>query len=316
MTKPNNDHPTTLRLADAAMLDPSQRDREPKAGDVGFSTFAIRAVDVDARTVTAVVSTPDIDRYEEIVEPKAFKKWLKTFMGNPVFCAGHQYVGRAGEPTVIGHWTELRVTDEGLVGTAQFANSELGEQYWQLYRDAHMRAFSVGWITHNYEMREFELEKGVTKKIRVFTEVELVEISAVAVPANREALVRAAAATLGATLDEKRDTIVTRLDTLTSEIMGIKDTVGEIALRNEGMQASDHSIADQVIKAIKEQLSADPGGELAMLIQDVVEASQCRARGHSDESDDVTPADDTPKPKPVEKVQPDPLRRLFVRDKE
>jgi hypothetical protein len=48
---------------------------------------------------------------------------------------------------------------------------------------------SVGFITHAFEMREMEFD-GSTQRVRVFTDVELIEISAVAIPANRESLIR------------------------------------------------------------------------------------------------------------------------------
>jgi hypothetical protein len=54
-----------------------------------------------------------------------------------------------------------------------------------------MRAFSVGFLVHGWELRRFEDEEtGEPYKARVFTDVELIEISAVAVPANREAVAK------------------------------------------------------------------------------------------------------------------------------
>ena len=74
------------------------------------------------------MSTPNVDRYEEIVEPQAFRKWLPTFMKNPIMVAVHTYIAPNGEPTIIGKWLELRITEEGLLGTAQFAKTELAEK--------------------------------------------------------------------------------------------------------------------------------------------------------------------------------------------
>jgi HK97 family phage prohead protease len=183
------------------LLDPSHRELAPATGDLGCSRGVVRKIDAANRTLDAVVSTPNVDRYEEIVLPAAFEKWLGRFMENPVFIAGHQYGGRSGEPTVIGHWKEMRVAEEGVVGKAVFADTPLANQYWQLYEQGHMRAFSVGWITHGWEWRDPNDIKAIAKatgpKIRVFTEVELIEVSAVAIPANRESLVRAASALRG-----------------------------------------------------------------------------------------------------------------------
>jgi len=103
------------------LLDPTQRDREPQPGQIGVVRAFVQpgSIDEDNRTMRFVGSTRNLDRYGEIVEPKAFEKWLPTFMANPVFVAGHVYIGMSGEPTTIGHWLDMQVTDEGLEGTAR-----------------------------------------------------------------------------------------------------------------------------------------------------------------------------------------------------
>lgn len=191
--------PTPTKYIDEKhrILDPRHREIEPSKGDVAGRAGIVKAVNAQDRTVTGMVSTRNTDRFEEIIEPRAFAPWLEKFMQNPVFLAGHQHVGfDAADPTVLGSWTALEITDDGLQGTAQFLpeGDPLADAYWRRYAAGAMRAFSVGFIVHQWEMREFELEPGAMKKIRVFTEVELLEISAVSVPANRESLVNAASA--------------------------------------------------------------------------------------------------------------------------
>ncbi len=265
-----------LKLADASLfLDPTRREVEPHQGAIGCSIARVKGIDAGTRSVTALVSTPNPDRYEEIVEPKAFEQWLDVFMTNPVFCAGHTYVGWAGEPTVIGHWTSIKVTQEGLEATCEFARTELAEQYWQLYSGGHMKAFSVGWITHEYKMQEYELAPGVKKTIRVFTEVELIEISAVAIPANRESLVRAASALAPAHAPGN-----------------VPGNAAGNASGKSGAQNDPADLADLMreIRELKQIVhngySAEPGGALHMLILDIVE--QAQAAGHGDR-DDVPP---------------------------
>lgn len=266
-------------------LDPSQRELAPQKRDQGASYMMVRSVDRTKRTVTAAVSTPNVDRYEEIVEPKAFKLWLPTFMANPVFCAGHQYVGLSGEPTVIGSWQSMDVTDKELVGTAQFANTPLADQYLSLFAENHMRAFSVGWITHEWEMREFDMGEGIKKRIRVFTEVELIEVSAVAIPANRQSLVRAASAGVPA------GTGLIDYDQLADKVLA--------------------KLSPGLAKAIKEQLNTDPGGHLCTLIQDVVMSTQ--GQGDQGDDDDDVPEND---PAPVDKGHSSELKSVLVGIKE
>lgn len=261
------------------LLDPRSRDLEPAEGDVACIGGQVKGVDVENRTITAVVSNNSVDRFQEIVEASAFAKWLPTFMQNPVFLAGHRHVGfDAAEPTTIGSWQDMRVADNQLIGTAKFADTPLADRYWNLYRDGHMRAFSVGFIVHQWEMREFELAPGVSKKIRVFTEVELIEVSAVAVPANREALARAAAA-------------------LEAGWSGDGAGGTDAATLAKFIKDLDTSIDERLEAALVKHLSTDPGSPLCTLIQDVVEtcASAGHLRGHDDDATAKGRADESAK---------------------
>ena len=142
----------------------------------------VKAVDAERRAVSAVLSTGSVDRYGEIIEPKAFEKRLPRFAENPVLLADHDHTRQ------IGHWENVRVTARGLEGDAIFAETELAEEHFQLYAGGHRKAFSVGFIAHDAKTENREVD-GQTRKVRVFTDVELVECSSVAIPANTEALV-------------------------------------------------------------------------------------------------------------------------------
>jgi HK97 family phage prohead protease len=256
------------------ILDPTQRDREPRQGQIGeVRGFVVpQSIDEEARTMRFACSSNQLDRYGEIVEPAAFQKWLPTFMANPVFVAGHVYIGNNGEATTIGRWTDLQVTDQGLEGTVQFMGDDdpLARQYWQRYSKGFQRAVSVGFITHAHEMQEREIE-GVTQRVRVFTEVELVEISAVAIPANRESLVRAASAT------------------------SAPGGAPESAAPAEHQQPSDglqKTIQQTVKQEIQKCLDAGPGSPMATLFDQVVAAHQDGGGlglGFEDDDDDLPP---------------------------
>lgn len=239
------------------LLDPRSRELEPEQGDFSCAELAVRKIDADQRTVEAIVSTGEVDRYQEIVEPSAFKKWLKHFQANPVMLAAHDHSAwSTGEPTVIGKWMDIRITDKGLVATGKFmADDELAERYWRRYRDGYMRAFSVGFIAHSWEMREFTLAEGVSKRLRVFTEAELLEISAVAVPANRGALAVAASALAGRTAPSGSDG---------SGSGGIDYTQLAKALLDGGL---GNTITQQINSVL-----TDPVGPVDSMIREVVAA--------------------------------------------
>lgn len=151
----------------------------------------VTKTDEGARTITALASTGCVDRSGETIDPAAFKQSLGTYRRNPVLLAGHVYASESGEPTVIGKVLKIAVTQRGLPFEARFAETDLADQYWQLYQGGFMRAFSVGFLPKKWESRRMEID-GEYRAVRAYTEVELLEISAVAVPANAEALSRMA----------------------------------------------------------------------------------------------------------------------------
>ncbi len=250
-------------------LDPSQRYAEPQRGQIGHARMAVKSIDEQARQIHFVCSTAEVDRYGEVVLPTAYAASLPAFMRNPVFQAGHVYVGTSGEPTTIGHWVKVWVSPEGLEGIAQFDDEDpLAVRYWNLYRKGHMKAVSVGFIANTWEMRE--LDPAVPgKRTRVFTEVELIEVSAVAIPANPAALMRAAAA-------------------FGSSPALLLDSAGAA---NAGSGALNVEQLAQALEPLLERslarlLDAGPGGRLCTLIQDVAEAVHgCGGFGDPDECD-------------------------------
>jgi len=231
------------------ILNPLRRDLEPEPGSRGFIPFAVKGVNEKQRTVSAYVSTPNSDRHNEVIDTEAFRKWLPTFMENPVMLAGHSHGGADGSPSVIGHWIAIDIRRDGLYGTAKFLkNDELAEAWFTRFVQRAVRAFSVGFIPKQWEMRDFpEHNEGKSKRLRVFTEVELIEISAVAVPANREALVRAADA--GSLWPDESRGVSNRRT-------------------NKTLQRSVQAL---IKSELNKALSPDPGGHLHMLIMETVE---------------------------------------------
>ncbi len=174
----------------SALVGGSQKGSLDGSGSVevkGAPFLQVKSVDEKARAITALASNDALDRHGEIILPSAFTKYLPRYLANPVFIASHCHRLADGRSPVIGSAAKAWVDKAGLWVVMKFAETELGEEYWQLYRTKHQRALSVGFIPHEYEYREVE---GVQRQ--VFTVVELLEISAVAVPSNPEALSRAA----------------------------------------------------------------------------------------------------------------------------
>jgi len=148
----------------------------------------VKSINSEDRTLDIIASTSDIDRDGEIILPSAFTEKIDSFKNNACILACHQHRLASGESPVIGSAIPetILVTDKDLRFKMRFADTPLGENYWSLYRDKHMKAFSCGFISLKGENREI---KG--KTVFVHTSVELLEVSAVPVPSNRAALARA-----------------------------------------------------------------------------------------------------------------------------
>ncbi len=154
--------------------------------DTIYKTFRaeVLGVNADEGTVDMLipVSTASVDRDGEIVEPSAFKKTLPKFMKRPVLVSSHDYRDLTSQ---IGEWTKLKITDSGVEGKPKYYINEGNEQADWGFKLASkgMAAFSIGFIPK-------EWVDGTTEKEprRTYKEVELLEISQVIVPSNREAI--------------------------------------------------------------------------------------------------------------------------------
>jgi HK97 family phage prohead protease len=149
--------------------------------------FEVKGGDANKRQIEAIASAPSIDRDGEIISIEALKAALPGYLRNPVILASHVHKTDTGNSSVVGKCVAARVDSAGLHITVEFAKTALGEEYLGLYKDKHQRAFSIGFMPIRYEDRQI---KG--NLVRVFTEVELLEISCVAVPSNRDALSKSA----------------------------------------------------------------------------------------------------------------------------
>jgi len=128
------------------------------------------------------VSSGSVDRDGEIVEPLAFKKTLPKFMKRPVLVASHDYRDLTNQ---IGEWSKLKIGDSGMDGKPKYYINEGNEQAdwgFNLAKKG-MAAFSIGFIPKVWEDGD-----GEKSPRRTYKEVELLEISQVIVPSNREAI--------------------------------------------------------------------------------------------------------------------------------
>jgi len=147
----------------------------------------IRSLDEKRRTITFVASTEAVDRYGDIIRVAGWK--LDNYRKNPVVLWGH----RSGDPP-IGRCVEIGIESNppALVQKVEFATKDVypfADTVYRLYKDGFLRAVSVGFLPLEEPKPRFSLEGEYLGE--EFLSQELLELSAVAVPANPEALGRA-----------------------------------------------------------------------------------------------------------------------------
>ena len=147
-------------------------------------------------TLDFVASTATLDRYHEVIEPAGWR--LDSYRRNPVFQNAHNYgdilftLGKA-------LCTEVRTVNGGpaLFQRIQFATevNPVARIAYGLYKGGFLNAVSVGFIPLRWEDGGAERgaalagghQRGASPRRR-YLEQELLEVSAVAIPANPDAL--------------------------------------------------------------------------------------------------------------------------------
>lgn len=128
----------------------------------------------------AVATDNSIDRDNERINSAGWD--FTNFEKNPVLLWAHDY---RQEP--IGKVTNIRKQGNKILFTPKFAvnESKRAREIYDLYKGGYLNAFSVGFKPLEWKD---SVEDG--KNVREFTKAELLEISAVPVPANPNATVR------------------------------------------------------------------------------------------------------------------------------
>ena len=134
----------------------------------------------DADLLQMVASNETLDRYDEVIAADGWQ--LDHYQRNPVIQNAHQY----GDILfTIGRAESTAVVNGALVQTWRFAAKEnpMAKIARDLYRGRFLNASSVGFIP-----REWENGDKSAAFRRKYTKSELLEVSAVGIPANPDAL--------------------------------------------------------------------------------------------------------------------------------
>ena len=176
---------------------------------------------IGGRSLTFTASTERVARDGDIIEVAGWD--TKEFMRNPVFLWAHDShmppIGRVTATRKVktkGEERRLEV-DVDFAGLEQ--SHELAESVYRLYRDGFMKAVSVGFQVRGYRAPDSAEREtlGLGPYGQVITAAELLEVSAVPVPADPGALMTGGREFIGAGV---REDLVRMRDAASAEDRG------------------------------------------------------------------------------------------------
>lgn len=144
-----------------------------------YSALRIRSVNDDARVITGIATTPTPDRMGDIVEPLGvqFKNPMPLLWQHDADCPVGQVT--FGKPTKDGIPFEATLVDPATVESATLKDRL--QLAWDSIKSGLVRAVSIGFRPIEYSWMD---EGGMR-----FIECEVLELSAVTIPANAEATI-------------------------------------------------------------------------------------------------------------------------------
>jgi len=149
----------------------------PRCYHIPCKTLALDAQD-DEHRLRVTITTNTRDRHGDILEPGG--AMVASYLKNPVVLWAHEY-----RTLPIGRATSLVRDGESLKAEILFAPTDFAREVCGLYAKGFLNAWSVGFLPLEWEVIEDEDGKFTGYHI---TSWELIEFSAVPVPANPDAL--------------------------------------------------------------------------------------------------------------------------------
>jgi hypothetical protein len=155
----------------------------------------VRSINEDTREATFVASTEravSVGPWEpEVLRMKGAR--LGRYLKNPVLLDSHN---RWNLDAVIGS-CKVAVDGRELVATARYAKTDAGNRAWELVKDGHVRAMSIGYSVNPKKVTRLkdgetdgEGDGLVRGPASIANDWELLEISNVPVPADEDAVRR------------------------------------------------------------------------------------------------------------------------------
>ena len=154
-----------------------------------FRQGQVREFMDDSRAVRFTISDESRDRHNSVIPTEAWD--LEAFRKNPVAGWSHRvYGGQDWNPdNLIGKW-EVWTEGRELVGDLIFEDSEtnpLAEKLFRKVQNGTINAVSVGFMPNSGHYGEEEEARGGKNETYYYDSAELIEVSLVGIPSNKNA---------------------------------------------------------------------------------------------------------------------------------
>jgi HK97 family phage prohead protease len=167
--------------------------------DIETKMMLVGAVKAAGAGFEGWASTASLDRQGDVVEPSAFARSLPEFLANGLIFWQHAH---AFDPLAkpIGKATSARIADSGLYIEARWADTPEAQEVRSLVVDGIVNSLSIGFTPR-------QMHRDSALGHNVITDLDLLEVSVVAIPANSEARIVAAKSYLAHTTARRRRVI-------------------------------------------------------------------------------------------------------------
>jgi len=145
---------------------------------------------LEERMVEFVISDESKDRHGSVIPAQSWD--VESFRGNPIAGWAHSvYGGRDWNPdNFIGRWEDVRVEGNQLVGALRFEDSEtnpLAEKLFRKVQNGTINAVSVGFMPGAGHYGDEDQARGGKDQTYYYDSAELIEVSLVGIPSNKNA---------------------------------------------------------------------------------------------------------------------------------
>ena len=209
-----------------------------------FIKAETKILDEKEGIVRAVVSTESVDRDGDIIRQDGWD--LRHFERHPVLLSSHNYRGLTNQ---IGEWTKMEVVGKELVGEARYyigqGNPEADWGFFLAGRDK--AAFSVGFMPDMEQAKELETNG---KSSYEFKAQELLEVSQVTVPSNRQSLQAMKGLGLDPIVERLVDDVLGDMESAEAEIVNRKEESAPAMSSDEG----DNALAEKIAALVKQDV--------------------------------------------------------------